>query len=440
MTNIFRPHSEKQDLAIFSKKRIVANFTGIQWGKTRVGAVRTKLFMHQFTHAEDSFLVLAPTYKIMKQATLPAFLNVMKGVGYYHKADATFEMNGGGIAYMRTNTDPDSIVGITNVRHIWGDEAGKYSLYFWENIQGRSAFLRCPITLTSSPYALNWAYKEIIHPSMKGMLDPDIELIQARSDENPYFPKDEYEKRKEKMDARRFNMMFGGRFDKMEGLVYDIFDEDYHIIPFDPILLPQGTVYVAGVDWGYNNQQVLLVRAITPDNYHYQVAEFYKTKLTIKDFIKVAQMYSSQYPISMHFCDPSRPENIEEFNRAGLPAMPADNSIRKGIDIHYDLIKEGRFKIFRGAHSYSLDEYEAYHYPDEDEDINVNKDQKEKLPVKANDHGMDATRYISVHTYKGWKKAGIIKPGNKNIVAKSPQAMIEILKRTNKNYIREKYS
>lgn len=44
-----------------------------------------------------------------------------------------FRMHGGGTCWFRTETDPDSIVGIPRVRHIWGDEAGKYRLYFWEN-------------------------------------------------------------------------------------------------------------------------------------------------------------------------------------------------------------------------------------------------------------------------------------------------------------------
>ena len=38
----------------------------------------------------------------------------------------TTQIYGGGKVWCRTGTDPDSIVGITNVRAIWGDEAGLF--------------------------------------------------------------------------------------------------------------------------------------------------------------------------------------------------------------------------------------------------------------------------------------------------------------------------
>lgn len=76
--------------------------------------------MHKYTAETDAFIVAAPTYKIMQQATLPEFLKVMRGFGEYHKGDAMFKMNNGGTCYMRTATDPDSVVGITNCRSIWG--------------------------------------------------------------------------------------------------------------------------------------------------------------------------------------------------------------------------------------------------------------------------------------------------------------------------------
>jgi hypothetical protein len=133
------------------------------------------------------------------------------------------------LAYMRTGTEPDSIVGITNVRAVWGDEAGKYSLYFWENIQGRASFKDAPIMLTSTPYAMNWFFKEILKPYKTKTRD-DLLVIQAKSCDNPYFPMAEYERRRLTMDPRRFNAMYNGEFEKMQGLVYDCFSEETHVV------------------------------------------------------------------------------------------------------------------------------------------------------------------------------------------------------------------
>lgn len=397
MTEAFIAHSEKQANAILSQKPVVVCLTGIQWGKSRVGAVRTQMFCNQYHEKTDNFLVTAPTYKIMQQATLPAFLQRMEGLGRYSKVDAVFEIHGAGKVFFRTETDPDSIVGITDVRHIWGDEAGKYRLYFWENIQARAAFKQCPITLTTSVYARNWIYKELYKPFMAGQRD-DVDLFKATSRENPYFSSEHYDRIKRTMDPRRFAMIFGAEFGHMEGLVYDCWDEDENIC--EPFHFPFGTKFVAGVDWGYNPDPfALVVRAITPDGLHYQVHEFCKTNCTITDMIMIARQLAQIYGIKAFYCDPSQPGYIEEFNRNKLSAIPADNDINRGIGRHYDLIKTRRYKVFRGSSPYTIDEMETYHYP-EPKDLGPDETSKEQKPVGQNDHCLDANRYATIETYR----------------------------------------
>lgn len=403
----FTPHSVKQNRAIWSEKPIVLCATGIQWGKTRVGAVKTEINMYRYTGRKNNFLICAPTYKIMQQSTLPAFMERMGGAGHFNKAEMVFEMYGGGNAFFRTATDPDSIVGITNVRFIWGDEAGLYSLYFWENMQARAAFKKAQICLTTSPYVLNWVYKELIRPKMKDETARlDVELVRARSDENPYFPADYYQEKKRTMDPRRFDMMFGGEWNKSQGLVYDCFDEELHVVQGIP--LPPGTEVVAGVDWGTTHPFVIHVRAILPSGEQYQIAEHYETGLTITSMKAIAKRLQALHDIKRFYCDPSEPGYIMEFNMDGLTAVGAENDIRLGIDRHYALLKEGRFKMFKGLCSNSIMEYETYRYPDNDDEVNPNKDLNERTPVKQDDHAMDSARYVSVHTYRHRKLQGTI--------------------------------
>lgn len=395
---IFKPHSQKQQDAIYSDKKIVAALTGIQWGKTSLGAIRTKMAMHKYFDKEMNHVIAAPTYKIMQQSTLPAFLRVMDGYGEYSKVDAVFTMHSGAKCWMRTGTEPDSIVGITNVYSIWLDEAGKMSLYFWENAQARAAFKNAPITLTSSPYTLNWLYKELVRPKLKNASAlPEVDLYQASSWENPHFPREAIERARKTMDHRRFNAMFGGKWEKMEGLVYNCFDSDEHTI--NPFSLPQGTKVFAGIDWGTTAPFVIVVRAILPNGKQYQVSEFYRTGLTIIDMIAVAKQKQQQWGIQAFYCDPSAPGYIEEFNRAKLTAIPAQNDIKLGIDRHYELIRSNRYFLFRSDNKFTIDEYETYHYPDSSEDSGPDKDLKDNKPVKQNDHAMDANRYVTMGTY-----------------------------------------
>lgn len=395
----FKPHSEQQAAAFLSKTPITLLATGIQFGKTTVGALWMKMNMHRFTDKLDNFIITSPTYKILAQSTLPPFLRYMDGFGVYHRQDSYFELYDGGKCYFRTMSDPDSIVGITNVRAIYGDEAGLYSLYAWENIQARAAFKSAQTLLTTSPYTLNWVYKDLIRPKQKDKnARADVTYIKARSIDNPYFPKDYYERMRATMDERRFRAMFGGEWEKMDGLVYNCFDEDENTIT--PFGLPHGTVYYAGVDWGTTAPFVIVIRAILPNGDHIQCAEVYKTGLTILDMIQQAKQKCLAYPIKAFYCDPSSPGYIEEFNRAGLVALPADNRIRVGLDLHYDLIKTRRYKLFRGDNKHTIDEYETYHYPSEDE-IKQDTEIQDQLPIKQNDHAMDANRYVTMATYQG---------------------------------------
>lgn len=425
----FKPHSEKQERAIFSPAKIVLAGTGIQWGKTRVGAVRMKIAMHTYVDSEDAFLIVAPSYKILQQSTLPAFLAIMEGCGTYSKADACYTTAWGTKCYMRTATDPDSVVGITNVRHVWGDEAGKFGLYFWENLQARAAFKDCPITLTTSPYALNWIFKEIIRPKTKDpTARPDVEWFSATSAENPYFPFAEYERKRMTMDPRRFNAIFGGKWEKMAGLVYDVFDEIDNTC--DAFTLPPGTKFFGGLDWGFTAPFVLKVRGITPEDRHFDVYEFYKSGLTLAQKIEVGRQAKAIFGVERFFADPSEPADIAAFNEARLTCVPADNDIKAGIDDHYELIKTKRYKIFRGTCPYTMDEVEGYHYPDKD-DLGPDEDEKELVPVKQADHAMDADRYISRMTRKGVRKNKPKTPEEKK--AEDQYQRLERLKRKSRD-------
>jgi PBSX family phage terminase large subunit len=406
----FRSHSDKQERAIFSEKPLLLLGAGTQWGKTQVGAIRMKTKIFTYTDPEDNFIITSPTYKTMMQSTLPAFLKLMEGWGTLNKKDDVFKMHNGGTVYLRTETDPDSIVGITNVRHIWGDEAGKYRLYFWENMQARADFCGCGIDLTTSPYALNWVFKEIIKPWREGKR-PDVDFIHAPSWENPYhslYNPEKLEAKKATMDPRRFAMLFGGEWGQMAGLVYDCWDDQQNLV--EPFQLPVGTVYYGGVDWGFTDPFVMKVRAITPDGRHYGVSEFYKTGLTLSDMILIAKQKKQVYGIKSFFADPSQPGHIEEFNRNGLSCVGADNDIRRGVDLHYELIKTRKYKEFKGSCPYSADERETYHYP-EPKDLGPDDDSKEQLPVGQGDHCMDVDRYITMMTYRRDGKLSPKEPG-----------------------------
>jgi len=329
---------------------------------------------------------------------------VFGDLGTWSKTDAEFRIHNGPTIYFRTGKDPDSIVGITNIRAVWGDEAGKFSLYFWENIQARASFKDAPILLTTSPYTLNWIYKDLIKPYKAGKFRPsDVMLIQASSNENPYFPEAVFRRKKDTMDPRRFQMIYGGEWGKMSGLVYGCFDDAANMVSKDKLVLPPGTRYFGGIDWGFTEPFVLTVRAITPTGQHFQVSEHYKSGLTINDIIPVCAQQATIWGIETFYCGPDQPGSILELNRyftkakIRSSAVAAENDVRRGLDVHYELIRTGRYKIVEGTSPMTIDELETYHYP-EPEDLGPDDKARDQLPVQQNDHALDSCRYLSIMT------------------------------------------
>lgn len=395
----FRPHSKKQDDIIFSDEDLTIAATGTQFGKSISGGLWMKRQIHRFTASTDNFLLMAPTYKIMKQSALPYFLSCMDGYGEYRSGDAEFKLHDGGTVYMRTGTDPDSVVGIPNLKAYWLDEAGKAGLYFWENIQARAASQGALGLLTTSPYTRNWLYKDYIKKYLNGKLVPNTTIIRAASWENPYHQLHDEAKRRAqqaKMDPKRFDMIFGGEWGAMIGLVYDCFDEDECSV--DPFILPAGTRFFAGVDWGFTEPLCISVGAVTPAGDHYQVSELYVTQHTLPRIIEAAQRLKTIWNIECFYCGHDQPGYIEAFNAQGLVAVKADNRKRLGLDKVYELIATRKLKFFRGSSPYTIDELDTYHYPEPD-DLEPDDNVKDNLPVEQNDHAMDALRYRVIMTY-----------------------------------------
>ena len=425
---IFRPHSAKQDLIIFSPKRLVIGAMGIQAGKTTAGAMWMKIQMHRYTNSDDNFIITSPTYPIFKQSTLPPFLRLMDGLGHYNRKEECFEMHNGGTCWFRTGKNPDSIVGITNVRAILCDEAGLYTRYYWENIQGRSSFCQAPIRIVTSPYSLNWLYKDYIKPIRRDpTCMPDVELIQATSKENPYFPAEEYEEKKRTMDARRFNMMYGGNFDKMQGLVYDCFDEQLNTA--DHFAFPSGTQFFAGIDWGYTDPFVLLVHAVLPSGMRFQVSETYKSGLTLPEIGEICLEKKRTWGISRCYADPSQPGSIKYLNGIGFTTVAADNDIRVGIDTMYELIKTRQLKYIRGTSPMTYDEMDTYHYCDpKDLKPDQNSGNQEGKPVDQNNHCSDAGRYLCIMTHRSNIKHVPVAPNTNKKVPTEVQRIKQLTK------------
>lgn len=373
----------KQGKVFMSDAKVTLAASGIQAGKTTVGSLWS---LRQSTKCKpgDHAIIAAPTYKILNQSTLPTFLSYASTFGTYKKSDQEFVFKNGLKAFIRTGTDPESVEGIPNVKWIWLDEAGKCKSRFWTNLEGRTARTNGVILCTTTPYALNWPYTELIRPLQRGQRD-DVNYQTWPSIDNPSFPKEHFERQRKLLDSVTFAMKYGGEHQKKVGLIHPLDDG----ATIDPYVLPEGTVHYAGLDWGFTNPMALVIRGITPDKKDIQVSEFYESGVYPDEVAFVIKKKVDYYNIKMIVADPADPGKIAMLQKYKLPIIAGNNDVAAGIDAHNQVLRSGTYRIFNTC-KHTLDEYETYSWKESEDD----KDAKEE-PLAKKNHAMDANRYLS---------------------------------------------
>ncbi len=205
--------------------------------------------------------------------------------------------------------------------------------------------------------------------------------------DNPHIDDDEIDKLKAQMTEDRFAQEYMGEFKRVEGLVYKEFNRDKHIYKELPAL--NWVEKIVGVDFGFTNPTAVYLIYKDYDNRYWIDYEWYKTGQTndqVKEIIGDLKA-NKVYP------DPEAPEKIEELKREGINCLEVKkgkDSIKNGIAKLKELLKQNR--LFVSANCPNLIwEFETYQYPDKRPD-----NPEPEIPIKENDHGLDAIRYAIV--------------------------------------------
>lgn len=382
-----------QQQALYSDKRIIAMIAGLQSGKTFTGSLWMRMMVSTFKSKDDCFIVAFPTYKLYNSSTLPAFMRLHSDMGSLNKAEFVFKMRHGPAVYFRSMDNDWSAEGITNCRGIWIDEGGLISTQAFINLMGRAAPKQAQIFISTTPYRLNnYLFRDLYEPWRAGARD-DVEIVQFRSIDNPYFPSEEYARQKKLLDPRMFAMRYEGQFERMAGLVYQDFDYGNYEDAY-PIDLSRNQVF-GGIDWGYTDPFALVVRSISNDGKRdRQIAEYKKSGHTPDEQINIVKQYEKIYGVKQWYADSAEPGLISLFQKSGISISAVqDKNIEYGISVHNAIIRSKAYKIFRGKCPETESEYESYQYKDFDIDT-----QSSAKPLDVNNHLMDANRYVTMET------------------------------------------
>lgn len=217
-------------------------------------------------------------------------------------------------------------------------------------------------------------------------VDQDFKSFHFTSYENPYLPVEEIDKAKKELTTDRFAQEYLADFRKTEGLVYKEFDRARHLYDDDNLFIPYERL--AGVDFGYTNPTAVITVVKDIENCYWVTDEWYvtgKTDAEVADYV-ASRQFQRVYP------DPESPSAIEELRRRGVnirDVVKNKDSIINGIQTIRELFKANRLKINRKRCPNLIMELETYSYPDKTDGKN-----ESELPIKENDHALDALRYL----------------------------------------------
>lgn len=171
-----------------------------------------------------------------------------------------------------------------------------------------------------------------------------------------------------------------------EGLIYQVFDKDKHVVH----KLPDGGRYYISIDYGTLNPCSMGLWCLR-DGVATRIKEFYYNgrehrQMTDSEYYEELDKLASGFPIEYVIIDPSAASFITEIHRRGkyLP-MKAKNDVIPGISFTAALLQAGRLKIGDACVD-AIREFGLYRW-----DENSSSDKV----IKENDHAMDDIRYFA---------------------------------------------
>lgn len=334
------------------------------------------------------------------------------------------------------NTSDDDLprkIGSTAYAWIFVDEGTELSRGEWAQLQGRLRYdgkrqagnfysvpFRQIFTATNPASPNHWMYETFFEKEQG-------DLIRMNVEDNPYVADDYIARMEKNLSGMYYERYFKGKWIGAEGMIYDEWDPEIHMV--DPEEMPPGweiqrekewddedatpgvwieppesyRVYRA-IDFGYNNPFVCQWWARSPDDDLYLFRELYQTEMLVEDAAdRIESLTNEDWILEQTFADHDA-EGHEVLKRNGVYASNAKKDVSPGIQAVKSRLQpddRGRPQLYvmNGARVHAPDQRlklddKPLCTKDEIPSYSWKDDDKEDKPVKENDHGCDALRYL----------------------------------------------
>jgi phage terminase large subunit len=239
-------------------------------------------------------------------------------------------------------------------------------------------------------------------------------LVSAHEDNPRYFHPDGTPTAEGVAYIARLDSLTGVRYLRLrkniwaaaEGVIYESFDRNLHVIPRFPV--PANWERIWTIDFGFTNPFVWQDWALDGDRRAYLVREIYMTGRLVEDHARQIMALGGPAPSAV-VVDHDAEDRATFERHTGFGTVPAHKAVTEGIELvesrlrlagdgkprmmFFDdaLIERDPSLVERKLPTCTVDEIPGYIWAAEP----PGGDRKQRQPVKRNDHGADAARYLT---------------------------------------------
>lgn len=185
-----------------------------------------------------------------------------------------------------------------------------------------------------------------------------------------------------------------------EGLVYDTFNPEKHIICHEQILnkVRENVLseYFLGIDWGWNHPTACLLLGVDKSNTYYVLDELYSSKIDSDKVLLWILEKQKEFGRFFSFanCDNARPEQNDKLRQnTNLVIYEEKPRVQDSLALVREVINYDRLIVSDRCKN-TINEFSTYRYPSETEQGGRSLSEKDfDIPLKINDDCMDALRY-----------------------------------------------
>ena len=433
---------QQRALDLFTEgKRIVTISTGRQVGKSHFGArwLISQVFSPNAKHKLGA--VIVPTFRHGRVAVrkIEELLRIDPDfhalVDFRQQPIPTYFFPNGWIIEVHSAHDPDSLRG-PSFDAVWYDEVALGTRESFNIIMPTLLAAGGKFLGTTTPRGRqNWAYRSLwVKGAPEGHIDhkddqynPIYGVVQGSITENAEYL-DELA-----VETLRDQYGIGTAFElqevqglwvNFEGLVYQ-WDEGVSYVSIED--MPEvGTMsfVIGGLDFGWVDPTAAYVMGYKEGQW-FVFDGLYQEQMGINELADNLAVLTQNYGVGVWYADSARPDSISDLAQRGLPVQPvAKPRIEERVREMAQFTDKYNFKVSTRCPEIRA-EFGMYQYPEEDK---LMRD-KNRNPVDAHNHAMDALGYGLWSNRWLWRNAVSTKPPNKT---DEEDPMIEKLKEYNR--------